>query len=119
MTTYCLSPRCAELERRDRCRCRHCGLPLRSSLREPAHLAAVRLQTALLEIKRNGTGSLAGIDQFGWSTAMALVDVLLHLVWNQTLKQDRDELFARLQPTSLSMLTPAPSLRGSTITAVS
>ena len=77
-------------------RCRHCGLPLRSSLREPAHLAAVRLQTALLEIKRNGTGSLAGIDQFGWSTAMALVDVLLHLVWNQTLKQDRDELFARI-----------------------
>jgi hypothetical protein len=54
------------------------------------------LQTALLEIKRNGTGSLAGIDQFGWSTAMALVDVLLHLVWNQTLKQDRDELFARI-----------------------
>ena len=38
-------------------------------------------QTALLEIKRNGTGSLARIDQFGWSTAMALVDVLLHLVW--------------------------------------
>jgi hypothetical protein len=50
-------------------RCRHCGLPVRSSLREPAHLAAVRLQTALLEIKRNGIGSLAGIDQFGWSTA--------------------------------------------------
>ena len=31
-----------------------------------------------------------------WATVMALVDVLLHLVWGQTLKQDREELFARI-----------------------
>jgi hypothetical protein len=54
------------------------------------------LQTALLDIKRNGKGPLAGIEQLGWPMGIALVDVLLRLVWDQTLKQDRDELFARI-----------------------
>lgn len=76
--------------------CRRCSVSLGSTLCEPAHPVVVRLQTALLEIKRNGTGSLATLGRLDWATAMALVDVLLLLVWDRSLRQDTDELCARI-----------------------
>ncbi len=77
-------------------RCARCGLMLGSTLREPAQPAALHLQRNLLEIKRNGSGILPGIGQLDWGMAMALIDVLLHLVWTQTGCQDVEELFARI-----------------------
>ena len=76
--------------------CARCGLSIGSTRCEPAHPAAVRLQATLLDIKRNGRGRLAGTGELDWATAMALIDLLLHLVWTQTVRQDSEELFARI-----------------------
>lgn len=73
-------------------RCGRCDATLSDAEGTPAHPAVLALQAALIAGKQSGTVILPGIGALDWSTAMALADVLLAMVWTRRPKNRRDRL---------------------------
>jgi transposase len=76
--------------------CRHCGAALASALTREAHAAAIRLQDALLDVKRLGMAGLPGLGVVDWPTTMAAADVLLGTIWIGTEPNLRGRLLKRI-----------------------
>ena len=76
--------------------CRHCGATLAAAFTREAHAAAIRLQEALLDVKRLGMAGLPGLGVVDWPTAMAAADVLLGMIWVGTEPNLRGRLLRRI-----------------------
>jgi transposase len=76
--------------------CRHCGATLTGAFTRQAHVAAIRLQDALLNIKRHGIARLPALGLVDWPTAMAAADLLLGMIWVGTEPNLRGRLLRRI-----------------------
>jgi hypothetical protein len=77
--------------------CTRCGASLLEDSDAPAHVAAARMQAALLRGKREGATELEGLGGFTWKETIALADVLLGMVWTDLTSAERQRLFLRYQ----------------------
>lgn len=77
-------------------RCRRCDAELSGSVVEYAPEAVPQLQEAMLTIKRAGTGEMPGLGRIDWETLVALIDLILSVVWIETVDYARERLFAEI-----------------------
>jgi transposase len=76
--------------------CSRCGAGFTNVHTRHAHEAAIRLQHALLDIKRLGAATLPGLGMVEWPMAMAAADVLLGTIWIGTEPYLRGKLLRRI-----------------------
>lgn len=77
-------------------RCLRCAFVLARAEVRPAADHMIRFQQRLLAGRQRGLIELLGIGELDWTTAVALFDVLLGVVWIDTRPAARDQLFARI-----------------------
>ena len=77
-------------------RCRRCGIDLTSWSAQRAHERAAQMQRALLAGSCTGSVQFPGIGPLSWPIAMAAADVLLGMLWRNTLPRRRERLYARV-----------------------
>jgi hypothetical protein len=97
----CAAPiRVPSLASRDQvrvCHCTQCGASLARRLpMRPARPAVLRLQSAMLEAKRNGSGAVAGLPRAPWASIVTLIDMILFTIWNAAPDYRRERLFQRI-----------------------
>jgi transposase len=74
----------------------HCRADIRTAPETPAHVNAVRLEAALLLVKRQHRFELPAFGAIDWPVAVAVMDVLLSLVRIATTNASQDRLHAQI-----------------------
>lgn len=78
-------------------RCSRCSAHLLHAPVRPAPEAVIALQERLIEGRTMGEVLLPEIGLFSWPVTVALFDALLGIVWLDTRRKTREQLFARIE----------------------
>ncbi|MEW6453869.1 MAG: TniQ family protein [Pseudomonadota bacterium] len=77
-------------------RCDYCGFTFDGASARPALATVTALQEQLLELKRDGIGTLAPLGPIDWPIFTTLADVIMSAIWVDTSDHAREALFARI-----------------------
>jgi hypothetical protein len=77
-------------------RCKHCGFTLGGASARPALTTVMAFQDQLLNLKRNGIGTLAPLGPIDWPTFTTIADLVMSAIWVDTSDHARETLFGNV-----------------------
>lgn len=78
-------------------RCSRTGCPIKDLPHNPAHPAALRLQSSLIAGRSAGVVQWPSLDRLEWAVAVALIDFVLDIAWTRTDPEVRRRCYQSLE----------------------